>query len=87
MISSKPLIGGNTGCVKALRTAPGGMQCRRADHASAGGHVGNLRSGISANAVTCRDAGTAKDHAITQGDEAAASDLGAGVDQQEVRRS
>jgi hypothetical protein len=61
------------------------MRCGRAEQgANAGDLVAHLRSGISADALTCLAASSAKYHPITQSDEAAASDLGAGFDQQGV---
>jgi hypothetical protein len=62
------------------------MQCRRTEQGTSPGGLIAYRSDIGANALTCRDANSAKYHPITQGDEAATSDLDAGVDQQEVRR-
>jgi len=72
----------------AGRPGSGGLQCRRADYgAGAGRLVAHLKCRISTNPLTLRDAGAAKHYAVAQGDEdtqAAASDLGSGVDQQEV---
>ena len=64
------------------------MRCRRADQgASAGAFVAHARYCIRAARLSYCDASSANDHPLARGDEAAASGLGAGVDQQEVRRS
>jgi hypothetical protein len=90
MISSTLRASGNTGCVKALLVLPAALvlvACGAAEPkqgASAGDLGANLRSGISADALTSPDASWAKYHPVTQSDEAAVSDLGAGFDQQGV---